>query len=70
MNAREEKIRRQLQEVIRRKDLEHTWVTGRVTFALASGAEITGQLLHLEPASAVIDGPRGRQSVVLKNVRG
>ena len=47
----------------------YTWHTDRVELELDSGEVIAGKLRCLEPASAIIDGPRGLQSVVLKNVR-
>ncbi len=55
----EVEIRKQLEKVLNEPRRSYTWVTGGVEFELRSDERIKGQLQYLEPASAIIDGPRG-----------
>lgn len=66
----EAKVRAILEDTLRVVEDPATWRTRHVEFHLDSGAVVAGELQYLEPASAIIDGPRGLRSVVLANVRG
>ena len=65
----EQQVREQLASILEDVDEPYAWATGEVEFELDSGEVVHGTLRRLEADSAIIAGPRGLQSVVLKNVR-
>jgi len=67
--SREEEIRSPLQRIIEGLEGPYFWHTGEVELELESGEVIAGMLQDLEPAAAIIDGSRGLESVLIKDVR-
>jgi hypothetical protein len=64
----EEEIRTILERIVGVLGKSQTWVTGEVEFETRSGDRISGRLKYLEPASAIIDGPRGMEAVLIRNI--
>lgn len=64
----EPEVRECLERILREAEEPYTWWTREVELELRAGGSISGELQHLEPASAIVAGPRGLEAVPTRSI--